>query len=149
MENLYEAFIMGGSVLLFIIALTVGVYSYTRVLNVNNKILTRSEYYDQAAEGIEETDFGKTYIRVFSPEEVVNQIISLFENRDFVFNRIIVHAGSNTYTYTTPAVDSKGGDGLSISKNAQLRAIMNAAPNGYYAKYTFESKTVEYYIYTI
>ena len=142
MENLYEAFIMGGSVLLFIIALTVGVYSYTKILNVNNIILTKSEYYDKAAEGIEQADYGETYEREFSSEEVVAQVINLFENRDFVFNRIIVHAGSYTYTYSAPSSDTKGGDGLSISKNSQLRNILNAGP--YYATYDFGSKTVTY-----
>ena len=50
MENSYQAIIMAGSVLLFLIGISVAIYNYSKVLDANDKMLTNSEYYNRTAE---------------------------------------------------------------------------------------------------
>ena len=90
MENSYHALIMAGSVILFIVALSVGVYLYTKVLNTNNAILTQSEYYDKTAEEFEVADYNATYYRKYTGAEVAMQIISMYEGKDFAPTKISV-----------------------------------------------------------
>ena len=50
MENAQKALIMAGSVLMFLIAISVAIYSYNIVMDVNDSILTSSANNDRNAE---------------------------------------------------------------------------------------------------
>ena len=56
MENAQKALIMAGSVFMFVIAVSVGIYSYNVVREINNSILTSSERYSTTAESFIEAE---------------------------------------------------------------------------------------------
>ncbi len=57
MENSYHAIIMAGSVLLFLIGVSVAIYNYSKVLDANDKMLTNSEYYNRNAEDAYKSEY--------------------------------------------------------------------------------------------
>ncbi|MBR3280392.1 MAG: hypothetical protein IKI57_00915 [Clostridia bacterium] len=121
MENLSSAIVMGGSVLLFIIAISVAVYTYMSIMNTNDAILTTSEYYDRTAESYEVLDSYEDYIREYSGAEIAMQIISMFENRDYNFNEITVKMGGNQYVFSAPDGGVTAGDSKIGSNNNNIK----------------------------
>ena len=94
MENASNAIIMAGAVLIFVIALTIGVLMYTRIIDVNDMILTNSEQYSRTAESLAWDD--SDIERVIPGAEVANQILEMAkasnnsQSSDFHYNRIEV-----------------------------------------------------------
>ena len=84
MENIYNALIMAGSVLLFLIGVSVAIYNYSVVLEVNDNILTNSENYDRAAERFQYTDefidgLNRDDLkRIYSGSQVANMILNMY-----------------------------------------------------------------------
>ena len=131
MENLSQALIMGASVLMFIIAISVAVLTYSGIMRTNSQILTTSEYYDRTAESIATTETYTTYYREYTSAEIAMQILSMYENRDYNFNTIKVDIGSSTFNvFNRPADDVVGGDGALSANfndiNKKIKAIANS-----------------------
>lgn len=78
MENMQKALIMAGSVIMFIIALSVGIYSYTSVTEVVKSLLTASENNARTAEYFieDELDLDRTITRA----EIIDAILSMKDN---------------------------------------------------------------------
>ena len=57
MDNTYHALIMAGSILMFLIGISVAVYNYSQILELNDKILTNSEYFNRDAENFEYSQY--------------------------------------------------------------------------------------------
>ncbi|MBR6253577.1 MAG: hypothetical protein IKR04_07080 [Clostridia bacterium] len=76
MENSSNAVIMAGSILLFLMALSVAVFLYNRIMSVNDSILTTSENNDRTAEGYTALDFTENE-KLFTGAEIANQILEL------------------------------------------------------------------------
>ncbi len=93
MENASNALIMAGAILIFVIAISIGVMMYTRVLDVNDMILTNSEHYNRTAESLSEN---YDIERPIPGSEVVNQILEIAkasnnsQGSDFHYNSITV-----------------------------------------------------------
>lgn len=93
MENMQKALIMGGSVFMFIIAISVAIYSYNTVREVNNSILTSSENNARTAEYfIANTEDVEKYA---TRAEVIMAILSM-EGNDYVADKVCV--GDKTFT---------------------------------------------------
>jgi len=75
MENMQKAVIMAGSVFMFIIALSVAMFSYTTVREVNDSILTSSENNARTAEYFIATT--EDVERKIGKEEVIMSIYSM------------------------------------------------------------------------
>lgn len=91
MENMQKALIMAGSVFMFVIAISVAIFSYNTVRDVNDSILTSSERYATTAEYfIEETE---DVTRYATKAEVIMAIYSMADN-DFVASEIRVDGTS-------------------------------------------------------
>lgn len=88
MDNSFKAFIMAASVILFIIAVSVGVLSYSRVLDATDSILTSSEKFTMTAESFEEREIDTT--REIPGSEVVFSILNMRDSMDYTFTRIYV-----------------------------------------------------------
>ena len=143
MDNAYHALIMGGAVLLFLIALSVGIYQYNKVIDATKSILTTSEYYDRTAEIYKEEDYGKNYSREYTGAEIAFQIISMYQNKDYSYKRIIVN---DVGTFNAPTDGSKGGDKY-ISQtgiNDSLRAIASTTHTYRIISIDFENGIVRY-----
>lgn len=87
MENLQKALIMAGSVFMFVIALSVGIFSYTTVTDVIDTIMTTSENNDRASEYFIEDNLDVT--RSVTKAEVIDTILSMMGN-DFTADGVIV-----------------------------------------------------------
>ena len=91
MENAYEALIMAGAAILFIMGISVAVYNYSKVMEINDKILTNSEYYDRTAENFQLADYytvndglndPNTMQRIYKSEEIARMILNMYEVKD-------------------------------------------------------------------
>ena len=87
MENLQKALIMAGSVFMFIIALSVAVYSYTVITDVIDTILTTSDSNARSAEYFVANTVDTT--RYSTKAEVVMTILSM-EGNDFTASKVLV-----------------------------------------------------------
>ena len=99
MENTSNALLMAGAILLFVFALSVGVYLYSKIFEINDSILTTSEKYNNTAE-----DFNLNYVdtddirRTIPSAEIANQILEIArQSKDFHFYHLKVGANP-TYT---------------------------------------------------
>lgn len=99
MENSYNAIIMAGAVLLFVIAVSVGVYLYGKLIQTNDAILTNSEYNDRTAENYALSQFAQDTERKFTGAEVAMQIINLYEGKDYSFKKIEVRTQGTSYSF--------------------------------------------------
>lgn len=86
MDNVYHALIMAGSVLLFLIGVSVAIYNYSNLLEVNDRILTNSEYYDRNVENFQYTQYYTTtdglntadLKRIYDGAQVANMILNMY-----------------------------------------------------------------------
>lgn len=142
MENSYNALIMVGSVLLFITALTVGVYTYSKILFTNNALLTNSEYNSRSTENFALADFAEDTERQYTGAEVAMQIINLYEGRDLSFKKITVKMNGSNYVYprggetlkpaeTDPTVN-KNYNAMINSHKGELNTISTSSDNVYF-----------------
>lgn len=87
MENIQKALVMAGSVFMFVIAMSVAVFSYTRVTDVIDKILSVSDYNARTAEYFIEDTLDTT--RYATKAEVIMTVMSMKSN-DFSADTIVV-----------------------------------------------------------
>lgn len=87
MENMQKALIMAGSVFMFVIALSVAMYSYTVITDVIDTILTTSDYNARSAEYFIEDTIDT--IRYASKAEVIMTIMSMKGN-DYSVDKVLV-----------------------------------------------------------
>ena len=101
MENASNAIIMAGAILIFVVAITLGVIMYSRVLEANDMVLTNSEQYNKTAEGL---SWENNIERTIPGSEVVNQILEMAKASnssmysDFHYTKITV-PGYGPFTY--------------------------------------------------
>ncbi len=107
MENAYHALIMAGAIIVFVVATSIGLYTYNRILYANDQILTESEYFDRTAENFALSQFANDTDRVYSGAEVAMQVINMYEGKDFSFKKITI-AGVGTFRAPTIASDAEG-----------------------------------------
>lgn len=88
MENMQKALIMAGSVFMFVIAISVAIYSYNIVMEINDSILTSSannnttaEYFTALAEEVE---------RYATRAEIIMAIYGM-EKTDYTATKITVN----------------------------------------------------------
>ena len=128
MENMNRAIIMAGHVMLFIVAVSIGVFLYSTLINTQNSILTSSEYYSREAEHLtSNTD----YARVVSRGEAIALVLSLLDDNSYVANSVKV--GTSTFKNDT------SGD-KNIIKQANLYGIV--IEDGYDMSYNFNGNKV-------
>lgn len=129
MENASNAVIMAGSILIFVIALSIAVFLYNSIISTNNQVLTSSEYYDRAAEGI---GANVDVTRKISGAEVANEILDMVNKRGaMTFAKIKVEGFSHDFTPSTKDSSIQG----------DLKSI--SAPGNYYtAEYDFNPRVV-------
>lgn len=85
MENMQRALIMAGSVFMFIIAVSVAIFSYDTVMDVAKSILTSSEQYSRQSEYfVENTEDVERYV---TKAEIIMAIYSM-EDIDHVADTI-------------------------------------------------------------
>lgn len=103
MENLQKALIMGASVFMFVIAISVAMFSYTTVKDVSDSILTSSENNARTAEYfVANTQDVERYA---TKAEVIMAIYNMADN-DYVADKIMV--GTLTFEKTEfTTVDGK------------------------------------------
>ncbi len=134
MDNLYHALIMGGSVLLFIIGISVAIYNYNKVLEVNDKLLTNSERYSQTSENAQASQYytvnnslnnPNTLERIYSTSEVVNMILNMYtvkkvqvDTGEEVIGGYIVHTDANGNHYL-----SGEAEGVIVSSDIAYKEI--------------------------
>lgn len=87
MENMQKALIMAGSVFMFVIAISVAIYSYSTVTDVVESIMTSSEYNDRSSEYFIENSLDVT--RTITKAEVINTLLSMADV-DFTADGIVV-----------------------------------------------------------
>lgn len=127
MENAQKALIMAGSVLMFIIALSVAIFQYNTVKGVISTILTASENNDRTAEYfVEATEDTERYA---TKAEVIMTVLSMFD--------------SNGYSATSVSVNG------TVYKNDDNRLnvenqIKNIAEGNYSITYTGDGSTVNF-----
>lgn len=110
MENAQKAIIMGASVLLFVISLSVSVYMYSSVTTTIDNILTSSENNDMAAEYFIAKEEDTT--RTVSKAEVVTTILDLYASNGYTYDLVIVNG-------------SEFKKGTDYSKGRALNRIVN------------------------
>ena len=97
MDNLSNAILMGGSVLLFLIGISVSIFLYSKIVDTNSKILTTSEYYDRTAETFSQHS-DEDVERIISGAEVCNQILEIARHSDdLTFKSITVDGKMYNY----------------------------------------------------
>ena len=128
MENMNRAIIMAGHVMLFIVAVSIGVFLYSTLINTQDSILTSSEYYSREAEHLTtDTD----YSRVVSRGEAIALILSLLDDNSYVAN--YVNVGTSTFKNDT------SGDKNAIKQANLYGAVIE---NGYDMSYNFNGDKV-------
>lgn len=141
MENLQKALIMAGSVFMFVIALSVAVFSYTTVTNVIETIMTTSENNDRSSEYFIGNNVDVT--RNITKAEVINTILSM-DGVDFTANGVVVNGMTfKKEDFATYAGREKienniariTGENFSISYNFTI------VPNEIYVVYTVVTAT--------
>ena len=120
MDNIYKVIIMAGQVMLFLVALSTGIYLYGVLMDTEEKILvTSSDSYSRRSE--KSTVMQDDYLRTIYPSEVIWSVLSMLGSKettevgqDFVAKTIKVYypPSSDSVTFT------RGGSNLSeINKN--------------------------------
>lgn len=109
MENAQKAIIMAGSVFMFVIAVSIAIYSYNTVIYVVESILTASEQYDQNVEGygVVEDDVE----RYATQAEVVMTILSM-QDADYTASKIIVKRSNGSELEFTKGTGAELDDNL-------------------------------------
>lgn len=105
MENAQKALIMAGSVLMFLIALSVAVFQYNTVREIIGTILTVSENNDRTAEYFVETD--EDTERHATKAEVVMTIISMFNSSGYSASTVTVNGKSFSNSDDRISVEEK------------------------------------------
>ncbi len=118
MENSYHAIIMAGAILIFMVAVSIGILTYTRIIEANNAILTESEFFDMNSENFKLNGESEDTDRVYSGAEVVMQIINLYEGKDYTYNSITVKGR----TYNASKTESE--DGLNSMDIKSMNGIV-------------------------
>ncbi len=96
MENSFKALIMGGAVLLFVVGVSVGVLSYSRVMEFVDAILTTSEENNRTAENFTYAENQPDTSRKIDGAEIVASILEMGKTQDYTFQKIRV--GGKVYT---------------------------------------------------
>ncbi len=129
MDNIYNAIIMAGSVLLFVIGASVAVYNYGKIMEVNDKILTNSQYFDRTAENFQNSDYYSTndklndpdtLKRIFSGDQIARMIINMYEAEVYE-----IEAESDKFVTSDISWDSISVEGLSFTKDGYDNQILN------------------------
>ena len=82
---------MAGAIIVFVVAASIGIYTYSRILYANDKILTESEYFDRTAESFSSLMYADDTDRVYTGAEIAMQIINMYEGKDFAYKKITVN----------------------------------------------------------
>ncbi len=133
MENASNALIMAGSILLFIIALSFGVYTYSRILSINDKILTTSENYARTAENFTlnyvDSEINGSIERNISGAEVSNQILEMVRgSNDYHYESIRVSSNLYNTSYFS-GIESGGVFGKTIVEDEHLNKLTTSLYN--------------------
>lgn len=128
MENMQKALIMAGSVFMFVIALSVAMYSYTVITDVIDTILTTSDYNARSAEYFIEDYIDTT--RYASRAEVIMTIMSMKDD-DYSPDKVEVTGVSFDFEKT----DFASTDGA----NDIERQLKNITSPQYLVSYRFEN----------
>ena len=88
MDNVSKAIVMAGSVLMFILGVSSGIFLYTTLMEANDSILTSSERFSNSAEYFVEGSESTT--REISAAEVAGNIISLENSNGFLYEKIMI-----------------------------------------------------------
>jgi len=99
MENAQKAIIMAGSAFMFVIAVSIAIYSYNTVIATVESILTSSEQYSQTVEGFTANEV-KDVERYATREEVIMTILSM---QDKDYTPTTVYVNGKEYSKTTGA----------------------------------------------
>ena len=138
MENAYHAIIMAGAIIVFVVATSIGIYTYNRILYSNNQILTESEYFDRTAENFSDSQFAEDTDRVYSGAEVALQVLNMYERKDFSYKSITV----NGVTYLAP--NAPAGDvGLNVIANKEMNNISSSLQGLSSNEYVVTSQSYE------
>lgn len=79
MENMNRAIIMGGQVLIFIVALSAAVFLYQTLINTQDTILIASDSYSREAEHLSSNE---DYTRIVKGSEIYGTLLSAIESTD-------------------------------------------------------------------
>jgi len=95
LDNIQKAITMAGHVIMFLIALSIGINLYQTLINVSDSVLLSSEGYSQRAEQAK-YNMDEDFTRTITKAEVIGTLISFAEGNGFVANSIVVDG--TTYT---------------------------------------------------
>ena len=136
MENIQRALIMAGSVLMFLIAVSVAVFSYTTITGVIDSILTSSDRNARTAEYFIEDTLDVT--RYSTKAEVIMTILSM-EDTDFTASEVIVDG----YSFKKSSFDTIAGrDGVESNISSKVKF------NNYIMSYNLSNKDKPVVIFT-
>lgn len=95
MDNIQKAITMAGHVIMFLIALSIGINLYQTLMNVSDSVLLSSEEFSQRAEQAK-YNMDEDFTRTITKAEVIGTLISFAEGNGFVANSIVIDG--NTFT---------------------------------------------------
>ena len=144
MENMQKALIMAGSVFMFVIAVSVGIYSYNVVMEINDSILTSSANNNQTAEYFTATT--ENVDRYATRDEIIMAIYSLAD-KDFVAD-VIEIKGQRIFARSTASeegnlsgIDELTNDGRHTGNTE--KNISDIKEGKYKISYSYENYTHE------
>lgn len=129
MENSFKALIMAASVLLFVIAVSIAMYTYSTLMATTDLILTNSESFAMSSESY--TVLEQDTTRKISAAEVVGTIMSLQSKNGYIYNKVIV--GTNEF---------KSGD--IYTKNNAIKTILNMGGDYSILSEDYDNKVITY-----
>lgn len=129
MENSFKALIMGASVLLFVTAVSISIYTYSTIMETTGLILTVSEQFDRSSESY--TLVEQETMRKISAAEVVGTILNLISTKDYNYNKVIV--GVTEFTSENIA-----------DKNSAIKSILMLGGEYSILSVDYENKIIRY-----
>ena len=110
MENIQRAIIMAGEVFLFVLALTVGIFLYSTLINTQETILVVSERNNRRAETTN-TNLTGSYRRIAKGSEAVWAVLSMLDDVNYVADCVdVTTAGGHKAFYKSSRNEIKGFD---------------------------------------
>lgn len=130
MENAQKAVIMGASVFMFVVSLSIAIYLYSSISYNVDSILTTSENFNRTAEYFLKDDIN--IVRSISKAEVIMSIIDLYNSTGYKYEKIIVNG----------IVFEKD---IDYSSSNELANILGKGTNNYVVvNENFVEKTISY-----
>lgn len=125
MENAQKALIMAGTAFMFVIAVSIGIYSYSMVIATVESILTSSEQYNQTTEGF--TQIETESVERFATDAEVKMTIMSMQDGDYVASKVIVKKNSAEILWEYDKSDYQSG------LNDSLDKYLNKVQSGTYS----------------